>query len=288
MKSLKFSFLTRKKRNDFYKLVSKFGRDLYLVLGSETAFQAVPRDKLDLYRNRFTFYYKMRKRVKIRYCDALDNAEYEPLMQQLLDKYLSVEGVTKLTKPVDILKREEFEEELMELDSLRSKADAIAHRMTKSVSEKYDENPAYYDSFSKRIKDVLEEYKNKMVTDAEYLEKMSQIMNDYSSGKTQVQYPEVLKGNLHAQAFYGVLQAIWADFPEVNQDLLPQITVEITEIIETHSKVDFSTNKTIHDRIAQGIDDLFFQYEKEHGLKFTFETVDKMIENVKTVALRRF
>ena len=55
-----------------------------------------------------------------------------------------------------------------------------------------------------------------------------------------------------------------------------------------HSQVDWTNNKTIHDRISQDIDDLFYNYEKERGLKLSFDTIDKIIENVKTVALRRF
>ena len=31
-----------------------------------------------------------------------------------------------------------------------------------------------------------------------------------------------------------------------------------------------------------------YKYEKEKGLVLSFETIDKIIENVKTVALRRF
>ena len=41
---------------------------------------------------------------------------------------------------------------LEKLGSLRSKADAIQSKLAKSISVKRDENPAYYDSFSKRIK----------------------------------------------------------------------------------------------------------------------------------------
>ena len=55
-----------------------------------------------------------------------------------------------------------------------------------------------------------------------------------------------------------------------------------------HSQVDWTHNKTIHDRISQDIDDLFYGYEKERGFKLSFDTIDKVIENVKTVALRRF
>ena len=67
------------------------------------------------------------------------------------------------------------EKELEQLGSLRSKADAIQAKLTKSISVKRDENPAYYDSFSKRIKDALQEYKDRIITDAEYLAKMRSI-----------------------------------------------------------------------------------------------------------------
>ena len=62
----------------------------------------------------------------------------------------------------------------------------------------------------------------------------------------------------------------------------------ISKIIERHSQVDWTNNKTIHDRISQDIDDLFYEYEKQRGLKLSFDVIDKIIENVKTVALRRF
>ena len=51
--------------------------------------------------------------------------------------------------------------ELEALGSARSKADAIRSHLSKSISEKYDENPAYYDTFSKKIKEALELYKGR-------------------------------------------------------------------------------------------------------------------------------
>ena len=74
----------------------------------------------------------------------------------------------------------------------------------------------------------------------------------------------------------------------VSSDFAAEIAEEITKIVARHSQVDWTNNKTIHDRISQDIDDLFYKYEKEQGFKLSFETIDKIIENVKTVALRRF
>ena len=75
---------------------------------------------------------------------------------------------------------------------------------------------------------------------------------------------------------------------EASPDFVAEIAEEITKIVADHSQVDWPNNKTIHDRISQDIDDLFYDYEKERGLKLAFDTIDKIIENVKTVALRRF
>ena len=278
-----------KMRQDFYTLLCAFGRALHLVLNAEQAYNALSKEERQKYQDTFIFFSKVRRSVKLQYCDAIDNAEYEPLMQNLLDTHLSVAGLKKITSPIDILNKDDFEKELEELGSLRSKADAIASRMTRSISEKRDENPAYYDSFSKRIRDALALYKEKVISEAEYLAKMRTILGDYHAGRSTVSYPERIKNNVHAQAFFGVLTALFDEVEDerITPDFVAEVSEEITKIVASHSQVDWTNNKTIHDRISQDIDDLFYKYEKEHGLKLSFDLIDKIIDNVKTVALRR-
>jgi type I restriction enzyme R subunit len=277
-------------REDFYNRLCAFGRALSIVLNAERAYNAIPKDERKMYQDTFVFFSKVRRSVKIRYCEIIDNREYEPLMQNLLDTHLSVAGLKQITNPIDIMNKDDFEKELDELGSLRAKADAITSRLTKSISLRRDENPAYYESFSKRIKEALELYKNKVISEAQYLEKMRAIMEDYRSGKSLISYPERIKGHIHAQAFYGVLTVIFSDVKSdiVTPDFVAKVAEEITAIIAKHSQVDWTNNETIHKRISQDIDDLFYGYEKRYGLKISFDTVDKIIDNVKTVALRRF
>lgn len=288
--AVEVSLADEKKRAQFYNLLCTFGRALNLVLNSEQVYAAISREEREKYQNAFVFFSKVRRSVKIRYCDAIDNSEYEPLMQNLLDTHLSVAGLKQLTNPVDILNKDDFERELQELGTLRAKADAITSRLSRSISAKYEENPAYYDSFSKRIKDALEQYKEKVISEAEYLAKMKSIMEDYHTGKSTVSYPERIKHNVHAQAFYGVLTALFDDaqVDDITPDFAAEIAEEITAIIAKHSQVDWTNNQTIHDRISQDIDDLFYEYEKNRNLILDFDIIDKIIENVKTVALRRF
>ena len=277
-------------RRKFYDALCVFGRALSSVLNSEKAYAAFEKWEIAKYQSAFIFYSKVRRSVKIRYADVIDNREYEKQMQNLLDTHMSVVGIKQITNPVDILNKEELEKELEELGSLRSKADAITSHMTKSIKTHHDENPAYYDSFSKRIKEALEDYKNRVISEAEYLDKMKSIMADYRKGTTNISYPEKIKGNVHAQAFYGVITAILDDEIDINAnlDIVSDISLEVTTIIQNHDTVDWQTNKEIHNKIAQDIDDMFYRLEKENDFLIDFDTIDKIIENVITVALRRF
>lgn len=309
VEALEVALADNKKREDFYNCLCDFGRELNLLLSSEKAYTEVAPAELNRYKEAFGFYQKLRRSVKLRYSDGIDNKEYEARMQNLLDTYLSVAGIKQITKPINILHKDEFEEELKELGTDRARADAIKSRMTKSISVKYNENPAYYASFSKRIKDTLDQYKDHVITEAEYLEKMRTIMEDYRQGRSEIIYPESIKNNVHAQAFYGVIVPLVAEEKKDNrflaaetqepfgteeytkismQDFCALIAIEIVKIVKKRSKVDMAHNQTIRDQIAQDIDDLFFECEKKYGIKFAYATVDKIIDNIETVALRRF
>ena len=70
--------------------------------------------------------------------------------------------------------------------------------------------------------------------------------------------------------------------------MISDVSLRITEIVDEHNMVDWQTNKDIHNKIAQDIDDMFYEIEKDTGITVDFDSVDKIIENVITVALRRF
>lgn len=96
-----------------------------------------------------------------------EHEEYEAKMRNLMDTYIAEEEIIQITAPVDILNEKEFEDELMRLGSLRARAGAIRTRMTKRISEKWDENPTYYKRFSERIDAIIEQYKEKRISETE-------------------------------------------------------------------------------------------------------------------------
>ena len=75
---------------------------------------------------------------------------------------------------------------------------------------------------------------------------------------------------------------------ETKQNIMADIALEVTQIIEKESKVDWTNNPSIHNKIEQDIEDMIYEYEKKGKCKLSFEVIDMVIENVKTTALRRF
>lgn len=277
-------------RQKFYNDLCEFGKKLSLILSSENAYSAIADNnpqEITTYKDKFVFYSKLRVMVKKRCAETIDNKDYENEMRNLLDKHMSVVGLRVLTKPIDIMDKGELEKEIEELGSKASKADAIRHNLSKNISINRDSNPAYYDSFSKRIEDVLRQYKDRVISDAEYLQAMKDILDDFRANKSSVTYPDAVKQNVHAQAFYGVILPIINEVADFDINLIGEVALDIADIIERCTKVDWENNVNIHNEIAQEIDDLFWGYEKK-GLKLPYEQVEKIIENVKTVAVKRF
>lgn len=275
------------RRQEFYGVLSNFGKNLGIALESEKIYNALPPEELKRYKKDLKFFQELRKAVKPRYSDTIDHKEYEAKMQNLMDHYISAEEVIRITNPVDILNEKAFEEELERLESKRAKADAIRTRLTKSINTKWDENPAYYKKFSERIKEAIDAYKQQRISEAEYLQRMNDLKKEYQQGEPVENYPDSIKKNANAQAFYGVTKDIMRE-QKMSEELLAELALKMEDIIRAYTKVDWHDNMEVHNRIAQELDDLIFDFTKENKVNLDFDQVDKIIEQIKTVALRRY
>ena len=278
-------------RNDFYDTLSKFGRNLAIALESERIYNALQEEELTKYKKDLKFFQELRKAVKLRYSDSIDHKEYEAKMQKLMDQYISAEDIIRITNPVDILNEKGFKEELDRLGSKRAKADAIRTRLTKSVSTKWDENPAYYKKFSERIQEVIDQYKEKRISEADYLNSMNELLNEFRQGEPKEEYPAIIKDNGHAQAFYGVTKDLLTMKDEqvsYGDEDFAMLSIEMDTIIKRHKKVDWHNNVQVHNRIEQDIDDLLYDFSKEKDVVLEDDVILKLIEQIKVVALNRY
>jgi len=285
-----------KVRNDFYNQLSLFGKYLGIALESVHLYNALGDEEINLYKRDLKYYQELRATVKIRYSDAIDHKEYEAKMRNLMDTYIAAEEVVRISTPVDILNEHDFEKELSKLGSNRAKADAIRTRMTQRIHLQYDENPAYYKKFSERIQEIIDDYKEKRISDADYLKHMESIKNDFRRGYSGTSFPKVIKHNRNAQAFFGVLKDSFSSEPfsrgkdedDEYNNLLAEMSIRMDGIIERNSKVDWHDNPDVHKKISSEIHEYLYMLKISTLPSLTFNKIDQIITDINTVALRRY
>ena len=276
-------------RKDFYNKLCKFGSMLGIILPSDQAYYKVGKEKISELRKALAFYQKLRATVKLRYSETIDHKEYEAKMQKLLDNYVVAKEMMRITEPVDITDAENFDKELEKMGTDRGKADAIRTRLTRTISEKSKADPAYYKKFSTRIEETIEEYRNRRITDSEYLQKMQDIKEDFRKGNSGISYPTNITTE-NSRSFYGVIydKLIPRMKENANIEEIGEITLTIQREIESKIKRDWHYNTDIHNEIAQAIDDTIFMYATRKNISLDLEELDKLIEEIINIALIKY
>ena len=286
--------LADKKRRDlFYENLRKLRNSLDLAVTLEKVYNSI-EDEIKKYEKDFKFFYELRKIVSLRYGDRIDTKGLEKDMQGLMDQYIAAEGISRVTHLINLNDKNQFREEIERLGSPAAKADAIRSRMGASISKKYSKDPSYYRKFSERIKKTLDEYKNKRISETEYLEQMYKHYDAYENDDMG-DYPEEIKENNNAKAFYGSI----TDFIREDEEgygtrdnnlasEFAELALKIEDSISNLTKVDWHNNMDINNAITQDIEDLTFEFSKEKGLNLTWEGIDKIVNEIKKIAHERF
>lgn len=276
-------------RKDFYDKLCKFGSMLGIILPSDQAYYKVGKEKISELRKALAFYQKLRATVKLRYSETIDHKEYEAKMQKLLDNYVVAKEMMRITEPVDITDAENFDKELEKMGTDRGKADTIRTRLTRTISEKSKEDPAYYKKFSTRIEETIEAYRNRRITDSEYLQKMQDIKEDFRKGNSGIVYPSNITTE-NSRAFYGVIYDKLIPIMKENANIeeIGEIALTIQREIESKIKRDWHYNTDIHNEIAQAIDDTIFMYATRKNINLDLEELDKLIEKIINIALMKY
>lgn len=280
------------KRQDFYERLKNYAKSLNICLASQGILDLLSKQELDNYKKELKFFSNLRKSVRLRYHEEVNFGEYEEQMQKLLDTYISANEVNRLTKLVNIFDDKNFDEEIQRVQGKRAKADTIRNAIDKVITMKYDENPAYYENLKDRINRVLEEYRQKRISEEEYLNSMNDVMNDVRNGSVEETYPGPIVNNRSAQVIYDnikedIYEPIVAKVAEEQSEyIVANTSLEFDEIIKGYAaKPDWTTNTDIHNKISQDLEEKLWDIEDEYGVSLD---TDKILEKTITISIRKY
>jgi len=282
-------------REEFYESLSAFSKTLAIALSSEQFIMGTDENKLRSYKNDLRRFQNLKAAVKLRYAEAIEYRDYEPKIKKLLDTHILANEVTQLNEPVNIFDDKMFnmvkeEQGVYQTKTTASNADTIAHSTKRSISENMDEDPAFYEKFSKLIQAAIDDFKAKRISDLEYLNRVIDIRNKVTT-KQHEDVPDNIRDNDEACAYFGLVKPYFAqsDLNVAQVDsIASETSLAIQEIIAKHWKVDFWGDSDVQKAAMNDIDDFLYDEVNEgYGLSLSLEEMDEVIERTMQVSQSR-
>ncbi len=283
------------RREEFYDRLTEYSKTLGIALSVEKFIMKTPEQKTRQYKDDLKRFQNLKAAVKMRYAEAIDYRDYEPKIKKLLDTHITASEVIQLNEPVNIFDEKTFSQikedhGIYETKTTAAKADAIAHATRKAITEKMEEDPAFYEKFSKLIQQAIDDFKAKRILDMEYLKRASEIREKVVK-REHDDVPASLMGNEDAMAFYGVIRRYFdlGNLPEdMRETTASEAALAINGIIQKHWKVHFWDDTDAQKRAVNDIDDyLYDEIKSAKGLELGLEQMDEIIEKSMQLARHR-
>ncbi len=281
----------------FYDKLAAFAKSLKLALSSIHFHKVVEEKTINRYKEDLTMFLKLRLAVVERYSDEINYKHYEGQIQKLIDTHITTEKMETIIELVNIFDKEKFQEELEKAIGDDAKADRIESRTSKHISEKMDEDPAFYKKFSQMLQDVIREYEEGRINSAERLKRSKDIMHNVLA-HTDNDIPEQFRNRDVAKAFYGLtVEALSEKIQDntVRKEVSTQTALQIDDLIQ-QSVLDngqpiidwqFKTNITGKLLIEIG-DYLIDEVRDKYHVELSFEEMDKIAGDCLEVAKIRY
>jgi type I restriction enzyme, R subunit len=284
-----------KLRAEFYERLSAYAKTLAIALSSERFIIDTPEQKLRAYKNDLKRFVNLKAAVKLRYAESVDYRDFEPRIQKLLDTHISASEVVQLNAPVNIFDEAAFQKVVEEQGAgseknLGAKADMIAHATKRAIHERLEQDPAFYEKFSKLIQQAIDDYRARRLSDLEYLQRVTEIKDAVVSRKDD-DLPPMLAGDSDAAAVYGLLRPFVANhLSDAGQakTTAAEAAKAMWDIFQRNRKVGYWDDLDAQRRTMNEIDDyLYDEVKGARGIALSTDEMDEIIEKTMQLAHHR-
>lgn len=285
------------RRTEFYERLTAYAKTLAIALSSERFISETDERRIRSYKNDLRRFINLRAAVKLRYAEAVDYRDFEPRIQKLLDTHITASEVAQLNEPVNIFDEAAFQKVVEEQapggsggKSLGAKADTIAHATKRAIHERLEQDPAFYEKFSKLIQQAIDDYRANRLSDLEYLERVKAIREAVMVRKGDDLPPELAE-DANAAAVYGVLRPYVADLvadAAEAQATAAEAAKALWEIFRRNRKVGYWDDLDAQRRTIDEIDDyLYDEIKGARSIPLSTSEMDEIIDRTMRLARHR-
>lgn len=279
-------------RQDFYERLRAFSRCLHIALSSDKLYDEFSDAEIARLKKDWKQFSELRRSVRLRYQEVVDVRKFESKIRRLLDDHVTALPAETIIPLVNINDPNALNAVLSETGiSKSSKADRIASATRRVITEKMDQDPAFYERFSKLLEETMRDYRDRRISESRYLNKVVELARKVAAKDRGRDVPESLRGDEDALAFFGVLDGKLAqeNGQGLNRDLIAEVARALVEIVKQRHIVDVWSNEEAQNAMRNAIDDYFFDVLRdEKGIDLSTEVLDELQQKIMNVARARF
>ncbi|HPT70065.1 MAG TPA: DUF3387 domain-containing protein, partial [Syntrophomonas sp.] len=271
----------------FYEALTAFQQTLAVALGTEHFYEDTPQERIKTYKDDLKRFRSLRASVQERFAEAIDYRQYEKQIRKVMDSHIQAPDVKIVTNLVNIFDVDAFDHEVERRVGPAAKADVIANRLAKTISERMDEDPVFFKRFADLVQKAIDDYRNARINDAEYLGKVKEYLATVRQGH-DTDMPQELANYREAPAYYGVVGEIMASYGSTDQaqrkKIASDMAIAIEKIIDPLKGRDWTVRDDIQKDMANAIDDFLFEAREKYGVSLNTPDMDAIIERCLSIA----
>ena len=282
-------------RAEFYEKLAAFAKSLKIALSSIEFHKNTPEKEIERYKSDLTMFLKLRSAVQERYSDTIDYKQYEGQIQKLINTHIESGEVKIITELVNIFDKEKFAEEVEKITGKAAKADTIASRTAKHITENMDTDPVFYKKFSQLLKETIDAYEQGRIDEIEYLRQVTEYMEKVLS-HTDSDIPASIQNNNAARAYFGLSLEVYKvvvkgehdiDLKTTSLNTANAIDAIVRRYVIDNDKVvvDWQNKGNIIGKMKIEMEDyLIDEVKRKFEIPMTFDDMDRIIDRCVDVA----
>ncbi|MFG1523851.1 HsdR family type I site-specific deoxyribonuclease [Halobacteriovorax sp. RZ-3] len=272
-------------RKEFYQKFRNFHNIYKLALGfAEWTYETSESDKKK-YKDEYKYFAELRTVIKERYPDGINYKDYVDDIKRLVDVNLKADPPRVIVEEFNIFDKEKFEEDTRG-KSKGSKADIIGGLTSAHITEHFDEDPIFYKKLSEVIEDAYEKYRNRRITEAEYL-KMMEDVRDRLEIDLENDVPEKVAEHQTTKSYYRVIETLNSKVGEIDKDEIANFALKVDEIVKNQAVKDWHLGTDIEKKIIGSIEvEIFYPLEDKFEVTFTDDEMKEITDNLMLIAKR--
>ena len=279
-------------RQDFYGRFRAFSRCLHISMSSDKLLDVFDDGKIDQLKRDWKQFSELKRSVQLRYQETVDVREFEPKIQKLLDDHVVAMPAETIIEVVNINDPAALRAVVEEAGvSEASKADRIASATRRAITEKMEEDPAFYRQFSEMLQETIRAYRERRLSEREYLNSVSDLASKVARKDRGRDVPNSIRGDDDAQALFGLLEGRLArqEGDALTPDEGASIALDVTKIIRSHLIVGIWSNEVAQNNLRNAIDDYFFDVLRDTmQIELPMDQLDDLEQRIMDLARARF